>query len=243
MSDVTAKAEKPKKRDVALTMPGFLRWFTYFFVQNGCWLVCKILFRYSVVGAEKIPLTGPVVLVANHASFIDPIFLSICTKRWVQYLMYSTFYYSIARPVFAYFCCVPVDETRFVDAIKTGSRLLERGACVGIFPEGAVSYDGKLLPAKPGALFLAQRSGAAVIPVTLVGNHDALPRGGWMPRLKKVTLIVGEPRTIAETASREDVARMLDEIMREFAGNLGQAWPPKEPVVFPPEVPPVVRYY
>jgi 1-acyl-sn-glycerol-3-phosphate acyltransferase len=195
------------------------------------------------VGAEKIPQSGPVVLVANHASFIDPIFLSICTKRWVQYLMYSSFYHSIAKPVFAYFCCVPVDETRFVDAIKTGSRLLERGACLGVFPEGAVSYDGKLLPAKPGALFLAQRSGAPIFPVTIVGNHGALPRGGWMPRLKKVTLIVGESMRIAPKASREDVSRTLDAVMIEFAKNLKQEWPPKEPVVFPPENPPAVRYY
>jgi len=224
-------------------IPGRTRWFFYVIIRNSLWLVAKVLFRFSVTGAHHIPASGAVVLVANHASFVDPIFLSICTHRWVHYWMYSSFYHSIAKPLFDFFCCMPVDETKFIEALRLGSRLLEQGGCLGVFPEGAVSYDGKLLASKPGALFVAQRMGIPVIPVTLVGNHDVFPRGAWIPRLKELRVVVNEPILLSKDLSREDVGRAMDKIMAIFAKNLGQEWPPEEPLVFPPKELPPLKYY
>lgn len=239
---VLTLALRKKTESAEPLVPGPIRWVFYHLTNITGSMLLRIFFRYSVVGREKIP-DGPVVLVANHASFIDPILIAGTTWRWVRFLMYASFYESAAKPVFRFFACVPVDEKRFLDAIRTGSKLLERGDCLGIFPEGAVSYDGKLLPAKPGALFLAQRTGAPVVPITIVGNHDVLPRGAWIPRLRKLTLIVGDPFQVGKDLSRKDVERKLDDVMAEFARNLGQEWPPKVPVVFPPDPIPPVKYY
>lgn len=224
-------------------LPGPVRWFFYFFIRGSLWFLAKIFFRLSVTGSHHIPDRGAVVLVANHASFLDPIFLSIATRRWVHYWMYSSFYHSFAKPLFQYFCCIPVDEKQFLAAMKIGSRLLEHGVCLGVFPEGAVSYDGRLLDAKPGALFIAQRAGAPVVPVTLIGDHDVFPRGAWIPRLRKLRVVIGEPILIPKDLSREEVSEKINTVMSVFAKNLGQKWPPEEPIVFPPKEIPRVRYY
>src|SRR6185503_17455577 len=118
------------------------------------------MFRYEVIGAENIPASGPVVLCANHASFIDPLLLGCSTNRIVQYIMYASYYRSLAHPIFRFLRTIPVDERGGTAALKAGMRSLKQGACVGIFPEGRVSADGNLQPPQGGVLFLAQRSGA-----------------------------------------------------------------------------------
>ncbi|MCY3023571.1 MAG: MFS transporter [Planctomycetota bacterium] len=190
----------------------------------------RALFRYEVQGAEKIPKSGPVILAANHASFIDPILLGCCTRRIVQYTMYASYYRSFAHPVFRFLRCIPVDATSTLAALKANARSLSQGACLGIFPEGHVSVDGRMQPPKEGALFLAQRSGAPVVPVTLKGNFAALPRGAWLPRLRKITVSVGDPFTVGKDLSREQVAELTDKMMAGLAATLGLEPPPKSVV-------------
>jgi 1-acyl-sn-glycerol-3-phosphate acyltransferase len=193
-----------------------------FFLRLGI----KSLFRYSVVGADKIPQTGPVILAANHASFIDPILLGCCTRRIVQYTMYASYYRSFAHPVFRFLRCISVDEKSTLAALKANVRSLAEGSCIGIFPEGRVSDDGRLQPAKEGVLFLAQRSGAPVVPVALKGNREALPRGAWLPRMHKITVLVGEPFTVGKDLSREEVTALGGKMMASLAASLGLEPPP-----------------
>ncbi|HEY3319139.1 MAG TPA: MFS transporter [Planctomycetota bacterium] len=186
------------------------------------WLVIKLFFRYEVKGAENLPKTGPAILAANHASFIDPILLGCATSRIVQYTMYASYYRSFAHPLFRFLRCIPVDEQSTLAALKANVRSLQRGACIGIFPEGHVSDDGRLQPAQGGALFLAQRSGAPVVPVAIKGNYQALPRGAWIPRPAKITVIVGTPFTVDKDLSREQVAERAQQMMVDIASALGE---------------------
>jgi 1-acyl-sn-glycerol-3-phosphate acyltransferase len=187
----------------------------------------QILFRYEVIGAENIPASGPVVLCANHASFIDPLLLGCSTKRIVQYIMYSSYYRSLAHPIFRFLRCIPVDEKGGTAALKAGMRSLKQGACVGIFPEGRVSADGQLQPPQGGVLFLAQRSGAPVVAVALKGNFAAFPRGAWFPRPKKITIIYGKPFTVGKDISRDEMAAITDKMMADLAEKLELPPPPK----------------
>ena len=70
-------------------------------------------------------------------------------------------------------------------------------------------------------MFLAQRSGALVIPVALKGNWDALPRYAKFPKFKKITAIYGEPFTVPKTASKQEVADISKKMMEQIAGMLG----------------------
>lgn len=194
----------------------------------------RLLFRYEVVGAEKLPKSGPVVLIANHACFIDPIFMACSTNRYVQFLMYSTFYHSWARPLFRFLCTIPIDENDYVGALKSGMRALRDGVCLGVFPEGAVSYDGKLLPMKGGALLLAQRASAPVVALTITGNHAVLPRGAWFPRPRKLKIIVSDPRMLATGMDRDELEKVMHEICAEMERNLCNAQQKKVAPVQPP---------
>jgi 1-acyl-sn-glycerol-3-phosphate acyltransferase len=197
------------------------------FCRVFCRVLVKVLFRFEVVGAENFPKSGPVVVAANHASFIDPILLGCATDRTVQYIMYSSYYRGIGHPFFRFLKCIPVDESGRTAALKAGMRSLKEGACIGIFPEGHVSEDGKLQPPQGGMLFLAQRSGAPIIPVALKGNYEAFPRHAWLPRFSKIKVIVGKPFHVSKDLSREETAEKADELMQWFADQLGLAPPPK----------------
>jgi len=185
----------------------------YILARSLLWCSLKLLFRYEVAGAERIPKNGPVILAANHASFLDPIFLGCCTPRVVQYTMFSSYYRSFAHPVFRFLRCISVDANSTLAALKANARSLGAGACVGIFPEGHVSPDGRMQPPKEGVLFLAQRSGAQVVPVAIKGNSAILPRGAWIPHLRKLQVFVGQPFTVPKEASREELAEMSDKLM------------------------------
>jgi 1-acyl-sn-glycerol-3-phosphate acyltransferase len=99
-----------------------------------------------------------------------------------------------------------------------------------MFPEGHVSDDGKLQEPKSGALFLAQRGGATVVPVAIKGNTVAFPRWYTFPRPRKITVIITEPFTIPKDASREEVAAATDRVMEQIAKALELPPPPKAKV-------------
>ncbi|MFH0938794.1 MAG: MFS transporter, partial [Planctomycetota bacterium] len=173
--------------------PGAIHRLGYAATRCACWLLLKILFRYKVHGAEKIPASGPCVLIANHASFMDPIFLGCATRRITRYTMYASYYQSWAHPIFRFLRCIAVDEKSTLAALKANTRALEEGACIGIFPEGRITDDGRLQSPQHGALFLAQRSGAQVTPVAIKGNYQAFPRQAKLPRCSQVQVFVLEP--------------------------------------------------
>jgi len=205
--------------------PGPLHRFGYHALRILARAIFKPLFGYEAVDARNVPETGGVVLAANHSSFLDPILLSCATDRLVQYVIYSSYYRSWAHPLFRFLRCIPVDEKEQVGALRAGVRSLKLGACIGIFPEGEVSADGKLHPPQRGALFLAQRSGVPVVPVGLKGDFQALPRSAWIPHRVKVTPIFGRPFAVDKELSKKGTAELTDKLMSDLAQKLDLAAP------------------
>jgi 1-acyl-sn-glycerol-3-phosphate acyltransferase len=213
-----------------LEPPGLTERIAYGFGRLSSWLIAKLYFRYSVVNADKFPKTGPVLVVANHGSFFDPFWLGISTNRIVRYIMHSSYYRGIGHPFFRALATIPVDEAGALAALRAGKKVLEDGGVVGMFPEGHVSDDGQLQQPKGGAMFLAQRGGAQVVPVALKGNTTAFPRWYSIPRPFKITAIITDPFTIPKDASREEVAAAADRAMAQIGEALGLPAPPKAKV-------------
>jgi len=213
-----------KRGDTAL--PGTFHRYGYYLTRWIFRTFARFMFRFEVIGAEKIPRAGPVLLAANHGAFIDPLLLGAATPRHVQYIMHRSYYEGIVHPAFRFLRCIPIESSNPLAAMKAGLRSLELGACIGIFPEGSITLDGKMKSPERGALFLAQRSGATVVPVAIVGNFIAWPRHAKLPRFSKIKLIVGDPFTVPKDCSKKQAAEITDKLMAELARMLNVEPPP-----------------
>lgn len=152
-----------------------------------------VYFRLERLGAECIPTRGPVLLVANHRSFLDPFIIGALTRRPVYYVAKRELF---ERRWQAWLLnglgAFPVDRGAGDErAIATARTILERGDCVVIFPEGTRVRFGPLGPARRGAGRLALETGAPVVPIALSGTEHV--RRGWRIRPRKVSVRCGRP--------------------------------------------------
>jgi len=190
----------------------------------------RLVFRYSVVGQERVPQNGGVLLVANHASLLDPILLGCATPRPVHFMAKAELFripvLSWALPrVYAF----PVrrgeaDRT----AIRTAIEYLARGEAVGIFPEGTRTLTGELLPPRRGAGLIAMRAGVPVVPVALIGTFRPFRIERGIPKINRFIVRFGEPIDLSpylERESKEAIDEINQRMMEEIKKLMQQeAW-------------------
>lgn len=169
----------------------------YWVCRLGSLAVLKVFYRFRASGAERAPLTGPVVVICNHQSHIDaPAIgdtlgrtdLTFVARRG---LFKNRLFGWVIRTLNAF----PIDEDRGdMGAIRAALAALKEGRAVMLFPEGSRSGDGALQPFKRGAWLLMNRARCPVLPIAIEGAFDAWPRGVGFPRLfgKRIRLAVGE---------------------------------------------------
>jgi 1-acyl-sn-glycerol-3-phosphate acyltransferase len=169
--------------------------YIYKLCRHIFWLLARLFFRHEVIHAERILTDGPVLVCANHTSYLDPPAVGIAFPVPIHYLARRSLYSNaFARWLFPRLNVVPVDQERpEVSALKTIVRLLQSGKHVLIFPEGERSVTGELLRAEPGTGFILAKARVPVQPVRVFGAHESLPRGVNRLRLRKLTIIIGEP--------------------------------------------------
>lgn len=176
----------------------------------------KVWFRASYHGVGNVPRTGPVLLVANHASYIDPPLVGISAGRWVAFLAQAGL--AKVKPLrwwMAQMGVTLVDRDQpSKEAIKLVAATLQRGECVGIFPEGTRTRDGSVGAFKSGVEFLVRRTGAAVVPVGLDGPSRAFPRGVWFPRPYRCTVRYGTPWPAEQVLAPGGVEALRAEVAR-----------------------------
>lgn len=187
----------------------------------------------EVVGREKIPADGGVIVAANHVSYLDIPILGCSLARRADFLAKAELF---SHPVVGWFLRrlggVPIRrggiDRRALDEVQSR---LARGRVVVVYPEGTRSPDERLGPAKPGIGLLAARSGVPVVPAYLMGTGAAWPEGAKWLRRSPVTVWFGDPlRWDAVRAGHEegDLAarryqRISDEIMGRIAALQRQA--------------------
>ncbi len=173
-----------------------------------------LAFRVQCDGVENIPQKGGCLLVANHASFLDPFVMGTYMPRQVHFLMYARYFFS---PLFHWYCkrteCIPLKKDgRDISALKQALRLLRSGEMIGIFPEGERSVTGKLGSGAPGVALIALKADVPILPVGIVGTYEAFPRGARFPRLRSpITVRYGKPFQINDEVQRNQAADTADE--------------------------------
>jgi len=173
-------------------------------------------------GTHNIPEKGAAILAPNHATFFDPVLISIPVGRRVNFLAVDK-YLKVAFPglLMKLYGVIPVrEEGSAVEAFAKCVRVLESDQILGIFPEGGRSEDGELMEFKLGLGLLAIRSGAPVVPVTIVGGFEAWPKGSLLPRLLPMSVIYHPPLSMkvgkdAPRPERRRAARDVSEQVRE----------------------------
>jgi 1-acyl-sn-glycerol-3-phosphate acyltransferase len=159
-------------------------------------LLARIFLRLRVVHRERMINHGPVILAANHQSFLDPPLAGSTSNRAIYYLARR----SLLKGWFLGWILpklnvVPVDSETGKDrtALKALIRILRAGQGTLVFPEGQRSPDGKLQAAQPGLGLVIAKTLAPVVPIRIFGTYEAWPLHEKFPRPGRVTVVVGEP--------------------------------------------------
>lgn len=212
----------------------------YTFCKNFCYLLARLILRFQAYHVERVPATGGGVLVANHASYMDPPLSGIALRRKLYFfardsLMKSRFSKWFLRQL----RCISVNRDQMdLSTFRTVVDLIKTGEMVVIFPEGTRSPDGSLQEGKIGTGMIIKHSDARVIPCYISGAAQALPRGSFFPRPKKVRVIYGHPidfSTVEIPGDKKEVyAEITQRIMQAIAAlkeeleqELGVAKQPK----------------
>lgn len=192
--------------------------------------IAVLCFRAEGYGAENVP-NGPLILAPNHASFMDHFFTGAFVRRHIQFMAKSQLFgHTPMSWIYNHGGVFPVrrghaDE----EAFKTAFTILERGGTIGMYVEGGRSRSGRVgEEARPGIGRLALESGAAVVPVAILGSHQV--RNWKRLRFPKVVVRYGRPIRFdrIESSSREQQQRAADEILRRIRtlhSELEQAGP------------------
>jgi 1-acyl-sn-glycerol-3-phosphate acyltransferase len=164
------------------------------------WLMRAILtpfflvyFRMNRIGREHIPAEGPLIIAANHRSFLDPFVIATMSRRPMHYVAKKEMF---KRPWLAWILhtlgAFPVDRgAGDGDMIQTAKAILARGDVVLMFPEGTRTRPGALGKPKRGVGRIALETGAPVVPVAVIGTEAV--RRGWRIRPHKVRIRAGRP--------------------------------------------------
>ena len=195
-----------------------------------------LLFRPKVTGLRHVPTTGPVIIASNHLSFSDSIFMPLVVPRKVTFLAKSEYFTSpgikgfIKKLTFIALGQVPVDRSggkRSEAALLTGLRVLNEGSCIGIYPEGTRSPDGRLYKGRTGIARMAIESGAAVVPVAMFNTAEIQPTGQVVPKVRRVEMIFAEPMYFTGDSTDPSVLRdATNKIMDVIAAMSGQIYVP-----------------
>jgi len=203
------------------------------FYHPGCAItgfLARFLFRARIDGVERIPREGAFILVSNHCSNLDPPILGWSTGHQVGRVVH--FMAKIEMRGWPIVGWLATQSGVYFVRRGEGDRAAQRfslqaladGRPLALFVEGTRSGDGHLKAGKPGAAFLAMRSGAPLIPVGIAGTHRIFPGRSRWPHPTRVRIRIGQPFMLPHgpegRLDRAALTEGTDRIMREIASLL-----------------------
>ena len=199
--------------------------------RSGFYSVCKpiavaimrTMWRLRGYGMHHVPMTGPVLLVSNHSSVLDPPFVGGVSPRQLYFLAKAELFEipGFGRLIRALNARPVRREGADAAALRVALRVLEAGGALLVFPEGTRGEEGTLREPKPGAALLAVLSGAPVVPVFVRGSGHAWPRGRRLPRPAKVVVTFGPPLRFERSAGA-DKKEYYDTVSRDMIAAIAR---------------------
>ncbi len=195
----------------------------YWIFKNLLYLAFTFIYNIRIYKRERVPMEGPVLLVSNHQSFMDPVICGIGIKRDLDYMARETLFRGIFGRLLNNLNAFPInrDETDM-----TGLRLivnrLKLGRATVMFPEGTRSDDGTIKDFKGGFYLIARRANATTIPVAIEGSFEAWSRHQKLPGAGQIRVMYGKPikPEQAKSMTREEYTRLIKKQMFEMHNEL-----------------------
>jgi 1-acyl-sn-glycerol-3-phosphate acyltransferase len=207
------------------------RW--YDLAKTALFYAYSSAFSLRSVGGHQVPATGPVLILSNHQSFLDPLSLGVAVPRYLTFLTRETLH---KNRLLSWFMkslgSIPIDHRGFSrEGLQQTLDALAGGACIGVFPEGERTHDGSLDSFKPGVSLLIKRSRAQIVPAGIAGAFAAWSRHRKFPRLAPLILSpsdatigisIGKP---IDPSRYDNVPReeMLDDLRRAVQAEMDKA--------------------
>jgi 1-acyl-sn-glycerol-3-phosphate acyltransferase len=193
------------------------RWF-YQVARTVVITFCKIWFRVSYEGTDRLPKDAPYVIAPIHRSNVDTFVVGCMTRRRVRFMAKDSLWK--VKPLGVFIETVggfPVRRgSADVEAIKTALGLLAEGEPVVLFPEGARQTGPIVQPLFDGAVYVAAKAGVPIVPVGVGGSERCMPKGSKLIYPYKVHVIVGDPISppaiVGRRVDRAELAKVTDEL-------------------------------
>lgn len=183
--------------------------------------------RYEVLGKERVPTAGPLIVVANHLHNADPPLLGAAVPRRIRFMAKQELYDSPFGIFMRLFGAFPVRRFEAdLGALRRAQSILKDGGVIGMFPEGHRSRGGGMGPPHPGTALVALRSRAPLLPVAITGTERVREGPLVLLRKPRIRVVIGEPFTLegGRRITAAEVEAGTDTIMRRIAALLPPAY-------------------
>src|SRR6266478_1266279 len=174
----------------------------------GAWTGVRLAgIRVRTIGLDKLDAARTYIFMSNHVSNIDPpLLMPLIPRRTSIMAMKELFSYPLLGKTMRLGSLVPVDRGNRdagIAAVRAASEVIRSGINMTIYIEGKRSFDGKLLPFKKGPFYLAMECGVPVVPVTIVGTHEIMPKGRFRISPGTAKIVFHSPIEPEDFGSRE----------------------------------------
>lgn len=181
--------------------------------------------RVETVGLDKLDPARTYIFMSNHVSNLDPpITIPLIPRRTSVMVKRELFSYPILGRAMRMGSLVPVDRGNRdagIEAVRTSKQVVQQGLNMTIYVEGHRSFDGKLLPFKKGPFYLAMECGVPIVPITIVGTHELMPKGRFAIKPGLVTVIFHPAIEPQEFGSRES---LMEKVRRVIESGLPEQY-------------------
>ncbi len=182
-------------------------------IKSICYVIAKILFRVKIVGIENVPKNSATIVCGNHIHALDAPVLVATSNRKIRFMAKEELFKNVGfRLVASIFGVFPVSRgKKDTEAIKTSLKILKNNEILGIYPEGTRNGLEKGIKPKNGAVNIAIRSKAPIIPFGVQGEFKPF---------KKVIYTFGEPIDYSGFKDKVHDKEFVDILTRELMAKI-----------------------
>ena len=206
-------------------------------MSNWFFSLCNAIFKtslrtfadFEVEGKENVPPTGPVLVVSNHLSIIDPALVGSVLDRAPNFLakreLFKIGVFSFLLKTYGAF---PLDRSgTHIRAVSWALTVLKNGGVLVLFPEGTRSMDLKLQHGEIGAATIAARVGSPILPIGIVGSEKFQNAVRVLVPMGKLRVRIGKPFFIKTEEGRRVPKDTLYKATDEIMARIGDLLPPE----------------